>query len=157
MVNFMERMKKVEIKSPEEMIELGEKIGKYLEKNMVILMEGDLGAGKTTMTKGIAKALGINRVVNSPTFTIMKIYENGKMPLYHMDVYRLDNQSGDEYLEEYFENGGVTIIEWAHQISDILPQSYLLINIDYLNNGNRLVTLSAPGEAYDKLLDSVRL
>ena len=69
----MERMKKVEIKSPEEMIELGEKIGKYLEKNMVILMEGDLGAGKTTMTKGIAKALGINRVVNSPTFTIMKI------------------------------------------------------------------------------------
>ena len=123
----MERMKKVEIKSPEEMIELGEKIGKYLEKNMVILMEGDLGAGKTTMTKGIAKALGINRVVNSPTFTIMKIYENGKMPLYHMDVYRLDNQSGDEYLEEYFENGGVTIIEWAHQISDILPQSYWAI------------------------------
>lgn len=153
----MERVKKIEVASPLDMIKLGEEIGEMLEKNMVILMEGDLGAGKTTMTKGIAKALGITRVVNSPTFTIMKIYENGKMPLYHMDVYRLDNHSGDEYLEEYFENGGVTIIEWAHRISDILPQEYLLINIDYLDNGNRLVTLKANSEEYNKIVESVEI
>lgn len=153
----MEKIKKIEITTPEKMINLGEKIGTNLKENMIVLMEGDLGAGKTTMTKGIAKALGIDRVVNSPTFTIMKIYDGGRLPLYHMDVYRLDNHSGDEYLEEYFENSGVTIIEWAHRISDILPNEYLLINIDYLENGNRLVTLKANSSEYEKLLESVKL
>lgn len=147
----------IEITTPIDMIALGEKIGMNLKENMIILMEGDLGAGKTTMTKGIAKSLGIERVVNSPTFTIMKIYEGGRLPLYHMDVYRLDNNSGDEYLEEYFENGGVTIIEWAHRISDILPKEFLLINIDYLESGNRLVTLKSNSALYDKILESVRV
>ena len=96
------------IDSSEKMISFGERIGRELEENMVILMEGDLGAGKTTLTKGIAKALGVERVVNSPTFTILKIYD-GRLKLYHMDVYRLSNDSGDEYLEEYFEAGGVFV------------------------------------------------
>lgn len=149
-------MKKVlNIKTPEEMILLGEKLGSNLEANMVILMEGDLGAGKTTMTKGIARALGVNRVVNSPTFTILKIYE-GRLPLYHMDVYRLSNESGDEYLEEYFEAGGVTIIEWASQISSILPSEHLLVTIDYLSDGTRNVTLESGSEEYIKLIESVK-
>lgn len=135
------KMSKV-IDNPNDMICLGEEIGKELKENMVILMEGDLGAGKTTLTKGIAKSLGVTRVVNSPTFTILKIYE-GDLTLYHMDVYRLDNESGDEYLEEYFEAGGVTVIEWAHQVSDILPKNYLLITIDYLDNSARRITLEA--------------
>ncbi len=128
------------INSSLDMIKLGEALGACLEENMVILMEGDLGAGKTTLTKGIAKALGVSRVVNSPTFTILKIYE-GRLPLYHMDVYRLDNESGDEYLEEYFEAGGVTIIEWAHQISNILPKNYLLVTIEYIDDLTRRITL----------------
>lgn len=128
------------INSSLDMIKLGEALGACLEENMVILMEGDLGAGKTTLTKGIAKALGVSRVVNSPTFTILKIYE-GRLPLYHMDVYRLDNESGDEYLEEYFEAGGVTIIEWAHQISNILPKNYLLVTIEYIDDSTRRITL----------------
>ena len=130
------------INSSEDMIALGYKIGQNLEENMVILMEGDLGAGKTTLTKGIAKALGVDRVVNSPTFTILKIYE-GSLMLYHMDVYRLDNDSGDEYLEEYFEAGGVCIIEWAHQISNILPKNHLLVTIDYLDEETRRITIES--------------
>ena len=150
-------MKKVlYVNNPEDMVLLGKNLGSKLSENMVILMEGDLGAGKTTITKGIAQGLGITKVVNSPTFTILKIYE-GNLTLYHMDVYRLDNESGDEYLEEYFEAGGVTVIEWAHQISDILPERYLLINVDYLDDGSRRVTLEAKSEEYIKLLESVNL
>lgn len=143
------------IDSSEKMISFGERIGRELEENMVILMEGDLGAGKTTLTKGIAKALGVERVVNSPTFTILKIYD-GRLKLYHMDVYRLSNDSGDEYLEEYFEAGGVTIIEWAHQVSNILPKEYLLITIEYLNDGGRSLTIEANSEKYERLLLKVK-
>lgn len=147
------------INSSLDMIKLGEALGACLEENMVILMEGDLGAGKTTLTKGIAKALGVSRVVNSPTFTILKIYE-GRLPLYHMDVYRLDNESGDEYLEEYFEAGGVTIIEWAHQISNILPKNYLLVTIEYIDDSTRRITLEVDealsgNEKYLELLKKV--
>lgn len=144
----------LKVNSSNDMVAFGEKLGRFLEENMVILMEGDLGAGKTTMTKGIAKALGVTRVVNSPTFTILKIYD-GRLKLYHMDVYRLSNDSGDEYLEEYFEAGGVTIIEWAHQVSSILPKEYLLINIEYLDDGSRLVKALPNGEKYERLLKKV--
>ena len=123
---------------------------------MVILLEGDLGAGKTTLTKGIALALGIKRVVNSPTFTILKIYE-GRLNLYHMDVYRLDNESGDEYLEEYFEAGGVSVVEWAHQVSNILPNEYLLINIKYLDTLTRKVIIEANSPIYTKLIEEAGL
>ncbi len=140
------------IKTPDEMIDLGEKIGKKLKANMVILLEGDLGAGKTTLTKGIAKGLDIKEIINSPTFTILKIHQ-GRLTLYHMDVYRLNNDSGDEYLEEYFESGGVTIIEWAHQVDSILPKEYLLITIDYLEDGNRRVTLEGNNEEYNKVIE----
>ena len=128
------------INSSDEMVLFGETLGRYLKENMVILMEGDVGAGKTTLTKGIAKALGVNRIVNSPTFTILKIYE-GNLTLYHMDVYRLNNDSGDEYLEEYFEAGGVTVIEWAHQVSAILPKNFILITISYIDSSTRKITL----------------
>ena len=154
---FGDFMKKERIiNNPNEMIELGKLLGKHLKENMVILLEGDLGAGKTTLTKGIAISLGINRVVNSPTFTILKIYE-GRLNLYHMDVYRLDNNSGDEYLEEYFEAGGVCVIEWAHQVSDILPNEYLLINIKYLDGDRRNVEIVSNSSLYDELIEECGL
>lgn len=81
-------------------------------------LEGDLGAGKTTFTKSLAKGLGIERNVNSPTFTIIKEYKSGRLPLYHMDVYRLGDEFEDLGFDEYFEGDGVTVVEWAHLIEE---------------------------------------
>lgn len=147
-------VKEIIIKSPEEMIELGEKLGTVAFPNMLITMLGDLGAGKTTMTKGIAKGLGINGVVNSPTFTIMKIYE-GRLKLYHLDVYRIDNPLDDFELEEYFEDDGVCVIEWANQISELLPQDRLDIEILDLGNDERKVILKSSSAIYDNIIFEV--
>ena len=145
---------KLVINSSMEMINFGEKLGKELEANMLITLEGDLGAGKTTMTKGIARGLGIKDVVNSPTFTIMKIY-NGNLTLYHMDVYRLDNNSGDEYLEEYFYMDGVSVVEWAGNMSDIIPDERLEINIYNIDQNTREIVITPKGNKYIKLLERV--
>lgn len=142
------------IKSDLEMQKLGEAIGKNAFPNMLITMEGDLGAGKTTMTKGIGKALNVKRVINSPTFTILKIYE-GDMMLYHMDVYRIDNNSGDDYLEEYFEMNGVCVVEWANNISNILKDDRLMIDIKINEEFHRIVRLQSTSELYDKVIKAI--
>ncbi len=142
------------INSSEEMIKFGERLGSKLEPNMIITLEGDLGAGKTTMTKGIALGLGVKEIVNSPTFTIMKIY-NGNLTLYHMDVYRLDNNSGDEYLEEYFYMDGVSVVEWAGNMSDIIPDERLEINIYNISDNVREIKINPKGDKYIKLVESV--
>ena len=150
----MER--KLKITNESQMIKLGEEIGKNAFKGMVITLVGDLGAGKTTMTKGIGKALNITRVINSPTFTIMKIYE-GTLTLYHMDVYRIDNNSGDDYLEEYFYLDGVSVIEWADNISDIIPNNRLEISIEIDNDFNRIVNLKSDSDEYNKVIEEIEL
>jgi len=140
------------IKSAKQMIDLGERIGKVVEANMVIALDGDLGAGKTTMTKGIAKGLGVEGIVNSPTFVIMKIYE-GRLTLYHLDVYRTND---DEFeLAEYFEMGGVSIIEWSHYIESLLPNGCLHIFISNLGNDKRELTISWEDSEYDKVVDAI--
>ena len=147
-------VKEIIIKSPKEMIELGEKLGTVAFPNMLITMLGDLGAGKTTMTKGIAKGLGINGVVISPTFTIMKIYE-GRLKLYHLDVYRIENPLDDFELEEYFEDDGVCVIEWANQINELLPHDRLDIEILDLGNDKRKVILKSSSIIYDNIIFEV--
>lgn len=148
-------MKKIfNIDSHEKMVEFGKKIGLMAFPNMVITMEGDLGAGKTTMTKGIGEGLGIKRVINSPTFTIMKIYE-GKLPLYHMDVYRIDNNSGDDYLEEYFEMNGVTVIEWANNIDLLLPENRLDIEISINEDASRQLSVSSNDQRYIEIINKL--
>ena len=142
------------IKSDLEMQKLGEAIGKNAFPNMLITMEGDLGAGKTTMTKGIGKALNVKRVINSPTFTILKVYE-GDLMLYHMDVYRIDNNSGDDYLEEYFEMNGVCVVEWANNISNLLKEDRLMIEIKIDEEFHRIVSLQSRSELYDKVINSI--
>lgn len=146
--------KKIIINDVEEMKQLGEKIGKLAFPNMVITMEGDLGAGKTTMTKGIALGLGIKQIVNSPTFTIMKTYE-GRLNLYHLDVYRINDPYSDFELEEYFENDGVCVIEWAKQISPILPNEFLQIEIIDLGDNKRQLTLLSNSEKYNEVIKEV--
>ena len=148
-------MKKIiEINNREETILLGEKIGLLAFENMLITMNGDLGAGKTTMTKGIAKGLGVKGIVNSPTFTIMKIYE-GRLTLYHLDVYRITNSSDDFELEEYFENDGVCVIEWAEQIKDLIPDNRLDIIIRDLGDEKRHIELISNGLDYDKIIEGL--
>ena len=139
------------IKSDLEMQKLGEEIGKNAFPNMLITMEGDLGAGKTTMTKGIGKALHVTKVINSPTFTIMKVYE-GKMPLYHLDVYRIEDSNADFELEEYFDLDGISVVEWADNISDLLPTNTIYLTFTILDDGVRQIEfVSSDTEFIDKL------
>ncbi|MFY4777364.1 tRNA (adenosine(37)-N6)-threonylcarbamoyltransferase complex ATPase subunit type 1 TsaE [Metabacillus sp. RGM 3146] len=136
---------------PEDTGELASRLAGLLFPGAVLTLEGDLGAGKTTFTKGLAKGLGIKRNVNSPTFTIIKEYSGGKLPLYHMDVYRLGDQEEDLGFEEYFEGEGITVVEWAHLIKDQLPEERLDIEIVHIENDRRQITFSAKGESYLKL------
>lgn len=138
------------IKTEEEMINLGQKIGALVYPNMVITMNGNLGAGKTTITKGIGKAMGIKRVINSPTFTIMKIYE-GSLNLYHLDVYRIENSESDFELEEYFYMGGVSVIEWSNNIKDLIPEDAINLEFEIQDDSSRIVTIVGPSEFINQL------
>ena len=141
-------MKEVVVKvvNQDAMIKLGTLLTSYMYPNLVIAARGDLGAGKTTFTKGIGLALGVKRTINSPTFTIMKIYEptinvNNIEKLYHLDVYRLNDSSGDDALAEYFELGGVSVVEWADIIDDLLPSELWHITITNISLDERLFKL----------------
>ena len=112
--------------------ELGEKIGQMAKPGMVISLTGDLGVGKTVFTQGLAKGLGIEEPVNSPTFTIVQVYEEGRLPLYHFDVYRIgDIEEMDEIgYEDFFYGEGVCLIEWADLIREILPEQMCRVTIE---------------------------
>lgn len=136
----------LKISSIEQMQQLAYDITYNIMPSSVLALNGDLGAGKTTFTKGIGRALEIKRVINSPTFTIMKIYDasnqvNGITKLYHLDVYRLDSSSSDFELEEYFYQDGITVIEWATIIDDILPSDTMWIDIYRIDDNTRKVVL----------------
>lgn len=127
----------------EETIALGEKIGHLLKKGDIIAMQGTLAAGKTTITKGIAKALNISDNITSPTFCLISEYE-GKMPLYHMDVYRLDGPEDFINLgtDDMLYGDGVSIIEWSEKIMEELPKKTIILKITPQEDGSRLIELS---------------
>lgn len=137
-------------KTSEDTFSLAERLGHMLHPGDVILLEGDLGAGKTTFTKGIAKGLHIRKNVNSPTFTIIKEY-NGRLPLYHMDVYRVQDGFEDLGFDEYFYNDGVTVIEWAHLIEEQLPEEHLSIHLFHEGNEMRRISFLPTGDRYEAL------
>lgn len=134
--------------SAEQTMAFAESLAKKLAKGTVLTLEGDLGAGKTTFTKGLARGLGISRTVNSPTFTIIKEYTQGTLPLYHMDVYRLEESDEDLGFDEYFHGNGVTVIEWAQYIEEQLPRELLKISIQYINENERKIVLEPQGIRY---------
>ena len=140
--------------SADETIELGKRIGKKLIPGNVVLLTGDLSAGKTTITKGIGASLGVKRVINSPTFTIVKEY-NGDCPLYHLDLYRLDGLNNDFDLQDYIEGDGVCVIEWPFQVSEILPNEYLEIKIERLDEFTRSITVISHGSSYANVVESL--
>lgn len=134
--------------------ELGEKIGRAAVRNMVFLLDGDLGAGKTTLTQGIARGLGVRRNVTSPTFTILKIYQ-GRMPLYHIDAYRLEGAVQDLGFDELMEDEGLTVIEWSQYVSYLVPEEYMKVTITLLEEDSRRFVFEANGAQYEKLLEEI--
>ena len=122
----------IETNSEKETFELGKKIGENAKAGQIYTLTGDLGVGKTVFTQGLAAGLGITEPVNSPTFTIVQVYDEGRLPLYHFDVYRIgDIEEMDEVgFEEYVMGDGVSLIEWANLIEEILPQDYQEVQIE---------------------------
>lgn len=134
----MEQIQIIESFSPEETLELGRKMGREAQPGDVYTLIGDLGVGKTVFTQGIAEGLEIDESICSPTFTIVQVYEEGRMPFYHFDVYRIgDIEEMDEIgYEDYFYGEGLCMIEWANLIEEILPPTYKEITIEKdLENG----------------------
>lgn len=148
---------KITTYSEEETIELAQNIESEKFPNMVICLEGDLGTGKTVFTKGFAKAMEIDEEVTSPTFNIIKEYTSGEMPLYHMDVYRLDGKMNGLDIEEYYTKKGVTIIEWADMIPDLLPDKRLDIKFrsSSEDEDKRIITLIPHGKKYEEVCEAV--
>lgn len=141
----------------DETIALGKKIGHLLEERDVVLLTGDLSAGKTTFTKGLGLGLGVIRVINSPTFTIVKEYQGSKTKLYHLDLYRLDGLNSDFDLEEYFDSDGVVVIEWPYQVEELIPSNYLEITIKRLDENKREFCITSKGNRYDKIVEELSL
>lgn len=136
-------------------IELGEKVGKLLEKGMVLALNGDLAGGKTTFTKGIGRALNIKQVINSPTFTILKIYEGDKK-LFHIDAYRLEGNYYDLGISEY-EDEGITVVEWPDYYKDFLPKEYLQIDFKYIDDDTREISFKPIGDKYKKIVEALNV
>lgn len=125
-------MGRIETFCAEETFALGRRIGERAWPGMVLSLVGDLGVGKTVFTQGLAKGLGIDEPINSPTFTIVQVYEEGRLPFYHFDVYRIgDIEEMDEIgYEDYFYGEGVSLIEWANLIEEILPEKICRVTIE---------------------------
>lgn len=128
--------------SPEQTIEIGRAVGKALKRGDILALQGTLAAGKTTITKGIAQGLGIHETITSPTFTLISEYD-GSLPLYHMDIYRLDSTEDfiDLGAEELLYGEGVCIVEWSEKIMDILPQTTIIIKLEVRENEKRAITI----------------
>ena len=142
------------INSEQETETLAKQLAALLHPADVLTLEGDLGAGKTTFTKSVAKGLGITRNVNSPTFTILKQYE-GRLPLNHLDVYRLADSDEDLGWDELFYGDAVSIIEWARLIEADLPPERLAIQISRLDNDKRKFTFTPYGNRYEQLCEEL--
>ncbi len=138
-------MKRYTIDSAEAMLAFGARIAQALKPGMILALRGDLGVGKTTLTQGLAKGLGIKDAVRSPSYTLIQEYE-GRMPLYHMDAYRL--RSADDFLdigaEEYLYGDGVSVIEWSERVASALPSEAASITIEVLEDGSRCLCIDDP-------------
>lgn len=145
------------ISNPEETEALAKTIGKTAEAGNIVLLIGDLGAGKTTMTKGIALGLGIEQMIKSPTYTIIREYSSGRLPLYHMDIYRLNGEVEDLGLEEYFEGEGLSVVEWGNLLEQNMLEDYLSVTIEKNPDfaDKRTIKLQAFGEKSTSFLKRI--
>lgn len=142
-------------KSEAHTLHIAKTLATFVQAGDVITLTGDLGVGKTAFTKGLAAGLRISERVTSPTFTLVKEYE-GTLPLYHMDVYRLEFAEEDLGFDEYFYGVGVTVVEWAQFIETFLPDEYLSITIKRVSETSREITFEAIGNKYKKHINQLR-
>ena len=140
-------------KSERDTIELAENIEAEKFPGMVICLNGELGSGKTVFTKGLAAALGIDDTITSPTFNIIKEYHDGEMPLYHMDIYRLEGNIESTGILDYFNLDGIVIIEWANMIEDYLPDERLDIYFKVVEENRRIIKIIQHGKQYEDLCE----
>ena len=141
-------------KSPDETLRFGAKLAKQLRGGDIVLFFGDLGSGKTTLIKGIAEGLNIRRTkISSPTFVLMNIYQ-GKLPLFHFDLYRLEDVQGISSIgyDEFLYDDGVSVIEWADRLGAFTPEEFLKVDLRHKTLEERVIRLSAKGERYDKII-----
>lgn len=142
-------MKVIESNGPRETYELGRKIGLEAKPGQIYCLNGDLGTGKTVFTQGFAAGLGIREAVNSPTFTIVQVYEEGRLPLYHFDVYRIDDigEMDEIGYEDYFFGQGVCLVEWSCQIEELIPENAVKIELEKdLTRGFDFRTITVRGD-----------
>lgn len=146
---------KITSKSERDTVELAENIEAEKFDGMVICLNGDLGSGKTLFTKGFAASMEIDETITSPSYTIIKEYYSGEMPLYHMDVYRLEKDITSTGLTDYFGRDGVVIIEWADMIKDYLPEERLEIKFTAIDENKRVIKITPYGSKYEELCEAV--
>ena len=142
-------------RSVKDTIRIAEDLESEKFPNMVICLYGELGSGKTVFTKGFANAMEIEDTITSPTFNIIKEYNSGELPLYHMDVYRLEETDESVGIEDYFNKSGVTIIEWADIIKDRLPEKRLDIKFKFIDEDKRILVFIPYGDEYEELCSAV--
>lgn len=148
-------MKTIQTKNEAGTIAVAEELAEFVQPGMTFLLLGDLGAGKTTFTKGLGAGLGVKRIIKSPTYTIVREYTDGRLPLYHIDLYRLEPEEvADLALDEYFAGEGLSVIEWPTVSPEDLPTEYLEISLttDLSHLDQRTIQLKAQGAVYEKLL-----
>lgn len=145
---------RINIDSLEDTDKLAHIISENLFPGFLMGLTGDLGSGKTTFTKHLAKYMGISDTLNSPTFTILKIYNNKPLNLYHMDVYRLEDIGYDYELDDFIYGDGVSVIEWYQYIEGMLPKELLAMNINVQDNGRRLITITGEGR-YENIVKDI--
>lgn len=145
---------KITINSIEDTERLAQTIATLVTHGDVLLLHGDLGAGKTTFSQFFGKALGIEQKITSPTFNIIKSYE-GKLPFHHMDCYRLEGAEDDLGFDEYFYGDGVTIVEWPEMIEAFLPEDYIDLNIKYIDDSAREIEIQAMGSRGNRLKEQI--
>ncbi|MDI6781310.1 MAG: tRNA (adenosine(37)-N6)-threonylcarbamoyltransferase complex ATPase subunit type 1 TsaE [bacterium] len=149
---------------PEQTRAIGKRLGRMLHEGSIIALIGGLGAGKTVITQGIANGLEIDEDITSPTFLIVKEYANGRLPLYHFDLYRFDTPSQLDFfsIDEYLFGNGVCVIEWAERIEHMLPSEHMRIDIQWVKENQRQINLISKGESssgsnnYQKIIKSMQ-
>ena len=140
------------IKNEEETVKLAKMISEFCFSGFLITLNGELGAGKTRFSKAFGEAIGIKQNITSPTFNILKCYFDGKLPLYHIDAYRLEGMRQDLGFEEYIEGDGICLIEWSTFIDYLLPEEYLSIEIYIIDENKRRFVLESKGSQYEEIV-----
>ncbi len=137
---------------------LGLRLGTLVEPGSVVLLEGTMGSGKTVFAQGVALGLEVKEQVTSPSYTLIKEYQSGRLPLFHIDLYRIGSNDSlwSLGLEEYIDSDGICVIEWARKVRDFLPETWLLINIEIMTDTKRTLHFESEGDRFQRILQEYR-